>query len=220
MKIKQGPNSKVYFTSDPHYSHKNIVLGATTWVNPPVAFNGWPSYEQKEIYCKQNGLRPFATLEDMNEALVTRFNETVGQDDVLFMLGDVAFGGTENIGIFMNRLICKNVYLVYGNHDHKIIRDQNLRGYFKRCEYYMEVNVDGQNICMFHYAARVWENSHRGSWFLYGHSHGSLPEMGNHKTMDVGVDTNEMYPYSFDELKRIMDKRSVIEVDHHHNKNL
>lgn len=229
MKIQQTEDCKVYFTSDPHFGHKNITGGVTSWIKNqddpsykpgqlcwPTPYSAWHDREARAAFCRENGVRDFATLEDMNEALVTRFNETVRQTDILFILGDVAFGGRENVGIFMNRLICKNVYLVYGNHDHNIRRDVTLRDYFKRTDSYMEVLIDGQMVCMFHYSARVWDQSHRGSWFLYGHSHGSLAEIPNAKTMDVGVDTNDLYPYSFDELKKIMDKRVPTAIDHHH----
>jgi calcineurin-like phosphoesterase family protein len=51
---------------------------------------------------------------------------------------------------------------------------------------------------------RTWEKSHYNSWHLFGHSHGKLPSFG--KSFDIGVDTNDFYPYSFDEVKKIMDK--------------
>lgn len=229
MKIQQTEDCKVYFSSDPHYGHKNITAGVSSWVKAwPIPYRDWKNgvfhtedigvtfSQSRQEFCRANGVRDFATLEDMNEALVSRYNETVRQTDILFILGDVAFGGRENVGIFMDRLICKNVYLIYGNHDHNIRRDENLRKYFKRCDSYMEVLIDGQMVCMFHYSARVWDQSHRGSWFLYGHSHGSLAEIPNARTMDVGVDTNDLYPYSFDELKKIMDKRVPTAIDHHH----
>lgn len=221
IKIQDGSN--VYFSTDPHYGHKNITAGVSDWIKQwPIPYDKWISGvldtagRTRSEFCKQNGVREFATLEDMNEALVSRFNETVGQDDTLFLLGDVAFGGKDNIAIFMNRLICKNVYLVYGNHDHSIQKSTELQKLFKRCVHYIEALVEGQMICMFHYSARVWDQSHRGSWFLYGHSHGSLPEIDNARTMDVGVDTNNMYPYSFEELKSIMSQRVPTKIDHHH----
>ena len=57
---------------------------------------------------------------------------------------------------------------------------------------------------------RVWNKSHYGSWELYGHSHGTLEPIG--KQLDVGVDTNNFYPYSFEDIKKRLDryKRSVL----------
>jgi len=75
--------------------------------------------------------RNFETLDKMNSAIVNNINELVGQDDVLIHLGDWSFGGFEQIEEFYNRLICKNIHLVLGNHDHHIDRDRdNIRSKF------------------------------------------------------------------------------------------
>jgi hypothetical protein len=42
---------------------------------------------------------------------------------------------------------------------------------------------------------RVWNRSHHGSWHLYGHSHGRLPEPPTLLSMDVGVDTHDFRPW-------------------------
>jgi calcineurin-like phosphoesterase family protein len=68
-----------------------------------------------------------------------------------------------------------------------------------------EKTINDQHIVVCHYAMRTWGRSHFNSWQLYGHSHGTLE--GHGKQMDIGVDTNHFYPYSFDEIKRIMNKK-------------
>ena len=68
----------IYFTSDTHYGHKNIVRGVTSWP-------------------EGNQCRDFKTLEEHNEKLVESINSVVGQDDILYHLGDWSFGGVENI---------------------------------------------------------------------------------------------------------------------------
>lgn len=42
--------------------------------------------------------------------------------------------------------------------------------------------------------------SHLGYWHAYGHSHGALNDEPTAKSMDVGVDTNNYYPYSIQEF--------------------
>ena len=49
---------------------------------------------------------------------------------------------------------------------------------------------------------RVWPRSHYNSWMLYGHSHGMLDPIG--KQHDVGVDNNEFYPVSLEQIREIM----------------
>jgi len=72
----------------------------------------------------------------------------------------------------------------------------------------LDVKVEGQNIFLFHYACRVWNKSHRGSWQLYGHSHSNLEPWDNQ--LDVGVDNiaklvGEYRPISFYEVQKYID---------------
>lgn len=61
---------------------------------------------------------------------------------------------------------------------------------------------------------RTWNKSHYGNWQLYGHSHGSLPE-NDSLSMDVGVDPNNYFPISFEQVSDRMSKKSFIPIDHH-----
>lgn len=225
MKFKQTEDQRVFFSADPHYGHKNICGGVTEWgkdrnnpnsVTFGVKYKEFTSPTNRAQFCKENGLRDFASIEEMNTAIVKRYNEKVRENDIFFLLGDIAFGGHENIGKFMRQLRCQNRYLIYGNHDHALETNRDgVQGFFKSCDYKKYINVDGQSIMMDHFAHRVWDKSHHGAWHLYGHSHSQLEHTPWGKSMDVGVDTNNMYPYSFDEIKEILDKREIKVIDHH-----
>jgi calcineurin-like phosphoesterase family protein len=215
MKIRQTTESRAFFTSDPHYGHKNIAAGESSWIDLPDDFWAFPDGE-REVFCRRHGVRNFKSVVEMNKALIDRFNSTVGEDDHLFILGDVAFGNRDNIAEFLSALRCKNLYLVYGNHDERIRHNKNNeKSYFKFCAERAEVTVDDQHIVLDHYAGRVWNHSHRGAWQLYGHSHGSLSDDLTLLSMDIGVDTNDLYPYSLDQLMTIMAKKTPRPVDHH-----
>jgi calcineurin-like phosphoesterase family protein len=62
---------------------------------------------------------------------------------------------------------------------------------------------DKKTIALCHYSMRVWRNSFHGSWHLYGHSHGMLPE-NESLSFDVGVDCWDFYPVSIEEVKAKM----------------
>ena len=62
---------------------------------------------------------------------------------------------------------------------------------------------------------RVWNASHHGSWHLYGHSHGSLENNPNGKSMDVFIGNNNYYPYEISDIIKILDKRKIQLIDHH-----
>ncbi len=189
--IRQA-GERVWFTADTHYSHANICR----------ATSKWPA----------NETRPFDSLDAMNQALVDNINAAVPPDGVLFHLGDWSFAGQEKIGEFRDRLKVRTVHLILGNHDHQLSKGRELHR-FTTVSPYQEVEIDGQEIVLFHYGCRVWNASHKGSWLLYGHSHGSLPPHG--LSMDVGVDTNEYRPYSFADVRLLLADREMPIVDHH-----
>lgn len=204
----------IWFTSDTHFNHAGIVRGTTSWEN-------------------KKRTRDFDTLEAHNLKLIDNFNLMVKPEDTLYHVGDWSFGGFSSILQFREKLNVETVHLILGNHDHHIERNkEGIQKLFKSVQHYKEISINGQFIVLCHYGMRVWNHSHKGSWMLYGHSHGSLDEMRpetanptwigdeyfikNYKTMDVGVDTNSLYPYSIDRIREIMLTREVLlGVDHH-----
>lgn len=92
--------SQIYFTSDTHFAHNNIAGKNTSRWN--------------------EGYRDYSSLEEMNQDLVKAINQTVGANDTLYHLGDWSFGGAENIWRFRKQILCKNIHLILGNHDHHI----------------------------------------------------------------------------------------------------
>lgn len=78
----------VYFTSDLHFNHKNIIK-----------------------YCN----RPFSSTESMNEKLIENWNNRVNENDEVYVLGDFCFG-TKGSQEILDTLKGKK-YLIKGNHD-------------------------------------------------------------------------------------------------------
>lgn len=184
--------SNVFFTSDTHYAHANIC---------------GPNVSQWD-----KGYRDFESLTEMNDEIVDSINTNVQENDTLYHLGDWSFGGKHKIEEFRKRIRCRNIILIFGNHDHHIRKE--FRHLFTRSYDFLETYINGQFIIMSHYALRVWQKSHHGSWHLFGHSHGSLPDIGG-KCFDIGWCVWRR-PLHFDEVKHIMDARDVNFVDHHH----
>lgn len=101
--------SDVWVTSDTHFGHHNIIE-----------------------FCE----RPFIDVQDMNNEMLERWNDTVKENDKVYHLGDVYFGGglgAEYWDEFLPKLHGKK-YLALGNHDNGM--DQRLRKMFKRIEYW------------------------------------------------------------------------------------
>jgi len=116
--------------------------------------------------------------------------------------------------------------LVYGNHDRKLRKfyKDEMANVFERVEDYIRLDVEDeemdndQTIIMCHYAFRVWDKAHFGSWNLFGHSHGTLPCSDTQAQYDVGVDNNNYTPVSYEEIKRIMTRKVFKPVDAHGDK--
>ena len=207
--IKIDTNTNVWVTSDSHFSHKNICRGVTNWRLP----NG-------EIPVGQT--RDFSTIEKMNTAIVNNINEVVGQDDILIHLGDWSFGGFEQIREFWDRLICKNIHLIIGNHDHHIDRNRDgSQGLFQSVSHYNTVEIGDFKFQLMHYPISSWDGLNKGVMHLHGHCH--LPtnkRFGVGKRMDVGMDGHpEFRPYNLiREVVPLLKNRPIkseIGEDHH-----
>lgn len=170
---------RYFFSSDLHVGHNNILK-----------------------YCK----RPFSSIDEMKTEFISRWNSVVTNEDRAYILGDVFVGGkTKDHLDYISQLKAAEIHLVLGNHDEgmpKVVRDK-----FASVSYYKEIEVPEpensyngkQLIVLSHYAFRVWNQSHHGSWNLYGHSHGATP--GNTQQLDVGVDCWDYTPCSYEQIK-------------------
>ena len=136
----------------------------------------------------------------MDNILINNLKERINPKDILYFLGDLTVKekvAHEFFEIFEDI----EIYYIIGNHDSsKVI---NIAG--KNCisiSHLKDIKIIDQSITLCHYAMRVWNMSHYNSWQLYGHSHANLKSIG--KQHDIGVDNNNFFPVSFEELVGIM----------------
>ena len=157
----------------------------------------------------------------MNDVIVNTINGLVGQDDILIHLGDWSFGGFEMIEEFRNRIFCKNIHLILGNHDHHIERNRgDIQKLFTSVSHYNSLDLDGNKFRLMHYPIDSWDGLNKGHIHLHGHCH--LPQtkvFGKGRRMDVGMDGSLFFmPYSLDNVIKIVkerDIRSNMDDDHH-----
>jgi calcineurin-like phosphoesterase family protein len=210
VNTKNSPEVNVWITSDTHYSHKNICRGVTAWRT-----------KEGEIPLSQT--RDFATIEKMNSTIVNNINEVVGQDDMLIHLGDWSFGGFEQIREFWDRIICKNIHLVLGNHDHHIENNrEGSQGLFKSVSHYNTLEIGQFKFRLMHYPISSWDGLGKGVMHLHGHCH--LPnnlKLSKGQRMDVGMDGHtEFRPYNvYREVVPLLRNRPKVseigDYDHH-----
>jgi calcineurin-like phosphoesterase family protein len=182
----------IWFTADTHFGHENIIK-----------------------YCNRQWLgNLFQSVEEMDEQIIANWNYRINKDDVVYHLGDFSFKNEKTLDHYLYRLNGK-IWLVRGGHDKyyapRIGKFNLASPILELGKEYLSIlgGVDiGVPIVLCHYAMRVWEKSHFNSYHLYGHSHGLLP--GEGRSMDVGVDTNNFYPYSLQEVVSKLESKNNI----------
>lgn len=207
-----------------HSGDKIFAVGCTHVRHTP----GWrPTlYEQ----------RGFSTIEEHDEWLMGELRK-LPHDAILFILGDFCLStDAETAERLLTSIPCK-VFYIEGNHESQVSKFyrkrlveqfgeqfQKLDVYpfvYKNVTFlgdYAEVYVNGQHIVLSHFPFAIWNKSHKSSWNLHSHCHGSFKEsLPTHpiaKRLDVGIDVFKR-PISFREIQKIMAHKETEFLDHH-----
>lgn len=183
---------KIWFTSDTHFGHKNILT-----------------------FCE----RPFNSVEEMDEYLINNWNSKVGKDDVVFHLGDFAFASNKRWQELIYKLNGK-IYLILGNHDITRWPGTYTMQLFDRVENQMMLKIDNKyKVYLNHFPFLCYDGTYRNpedcTIQLHGHVHERVGGIGKDDQRlqyrfpyqyDVGVDNNNFYPISWEEILKIIHK--------------
>lgn len=194
----------IFFTSDTHFGHTNIIK----YCNRPFLFDpskGPDDYRNRDT-------------NQMDETLIKNWNSVVQPSDTIYHIGDFAFYRDQRKTINLLRRLNGKKILIRGNHDKGLEQDvlnmfDSVHDYYEL--YVQDKDVGKQLIVLLHYGMRVWNKSHRGSWHLYGHSHGKLPDDPNSLSFDAGTDCHGYTPISYERVKKLMAKKTVKPISHH-----
>jgi calcineurin-like phosphoesterase family protein len=171
------------FTSDSHFGHSRIIE-----------------------YCS----RPFAHADEMDEALIGHWNRRVGDDDVIYHLGDFTLKSRGFARRIFSRL--RGHIKVLGlpwHHDKGWVPQQpGMSDLYSASGHAVEIlppllvmrleGVPCGVISLSHYPLGEWEAAYHGAWHLHGHSHGTHRGVG--ALLDVGVDVHGYAPVTLEEL--------------------
>lgn len=171
--------TRVLFTSDSHFGHCGIIN-----------------------ICQ----RPFHDVRDMEDALISNWNAIVGEQDIIWHLGDFAHHcDWPRLCAIFDRLRGQK-FLILGNHDDDATRALPWQAPPAPMA---EIVVDKTRLVLCHYAMRDWPGRHRGAINLFGHAHGRLP--GTSQSADVGVDAWGFCPVSLAQIQQRLANQPFIE---------
>jgi calcineurin-like phosphoesterase family protein len=203
----------IYYCSDPHAFHGNIMKYCRR-----LAF--MTDADREALLAVEAGGGDMRSLrmsdesiDRMNRALAANINARVGENDVLWCLGDWVFGRggdyLRNARWFRDQIRCRTIHFVWGNHDERKIRDL-----FATTHDQVETRDRGVRITLNHYPMLTWNGQHHASVaepniHLYGHVHAlyqNEPEASPLKdadawpALDVGFDGHDYQVWSLEEI--------------------
>lgn len=171
----------LWFWADPHLGHGSINL-----------------------HCG----RPWATVEEADEALIANYRSCVSNRDEVIIAGDLAWKDHTK---YIARLPGKKTF-VFGNHDKmpdvavqnftRVVGRKNEPGI-------LHMTVDKIFVVVCHFPLLSWNALCRGSWHFHGHCHGRLTEAPDCLRTDIGVDSHNYFPVAWEVLKARMLEREA-----------
>lgn len=187
MKIKPQDGQKIFFTSDLHFSHSNILE-----------------------FCPNRIKKYGRTVPEMNENIIQDWNEIVSENDIAFILGDVSFGSINDTANYLSQLNGE-LHLISGNHDKRYLDKKLFTVWFKSIQTYLEIQIGQQHLVLCHFPFLEWSRCHWGSWHLFGHLHGNEPDLikqlKKYKCMDVGLDATGQTLVDFEYIEKYMQSK-------------
>ena len=168
----------ILFTADLHLGHANIIK-----------------------HCQ----RPFSSVDEMDEHLISVWNSHVRQNDTVFIIGDLIFRSTASPDSYLSRLRGKK-HLILGNHDKDWVKKADMAKHFATVERFSEISDGQHKITLCHYPLMSWNHIKKGSYMIHGHIHNNrdalyfplIREMPN--LLNAGVEINGYHPVTFDEI--------------------
>lgn len=158
---------KIWITSDTHFNHANVIK-----------------------YCG----RPFSTVEEMNDAIISNWNKYISKEDIVIFCGDFCFSQTaaaqEQTQHFASLLNGYKI-IIKGNHDFKKFKYINA-GF--KAEFYQRFEFGRFLFCHSPYNLNEWRKQFE--FVFYGHVHNTpIKEFkAFDNTKNVCQDVNDFRP--------------------------
>jgi calcineurin-like phosphoesterase family protein len=161
--------TKIFFTADTHFFHTNIIKHCPD--------RPYPEMNVEKIH---------------DEWLIDLWNSTIEKKDIVYIVGDFAFGNKIMVTKLLGKLRGQK-HLILGNHD---ASSSKLTNYFESMTQIKDLSFKESvypflkkdfDLALCHYPLVSWNRKNYGACMVHGHCHGRVDEY-NVKTGDLRVD--------------------------------
>lgn len=126
--------------------------------------------------------RGFSGVEEMNEYMLTKWNQKVRKNDDVIILGDLSLGNAEETNTLLKRLNGR-LYLIKGNHDRFLSNKDMDVSRFTWIKPYEELSDNKRKVVLCHYPIMCYNGQYRRgadgtpkTYMLYGHVHNTTDQ--------------------------------------------
>jgi calcineurin-like phosphoesterase family protein len=186
-------HQNIFFISDFHVGHQNVIR-----------FDN----------------RPFKNLDEMHMTLINNWNNVVGDDDIVFYLGDLFYRCHSKYPMWFVHQLKGKIHFILGNHDR--YRDISKLNRFETIstEAKLDVKDDSvkgryQHFHLHHHPIISWNKASHGAIHLHGHCHQKMAMSPDYawlykrKIMDVGCNGINYTPISYTQVQQIMNSKLI-----------
>lgn len=214
MQQEKQSMPRVWFLSDPHLSHKNILHFSPIrrkMFNIDCEENeetgGWKYWDAQNDRVE---ISEKDAISLMNDRFIELYNEKVSKKDIVYILGDFSFGTVEEATKCFHKMN-GHKHIIYGNHDasaRKIVgwasaSDIKFINFKKSLYPFLSENF---LVSLCHYPIVSWERKIHGAVMIHGHCHNHIDEYNKQSKelrLDVGID-GPKFIWSLEEVYEYM----------------
>ena len=166
----------IYYISDTHFGHENVI--------------------------EMCG-RPFSDIDEMNSALIERWNAKIKGNDTVYVLGDMFFRCVDP-GSILKQLKGKKRLLI-GNHDGSWMTKLDAEQFFESIDRMLEISIGNHGVTLCHYPLLTWRHQKK-TYMIHGHIHNDTTSdywpliRSRERLLNAGVDINKFEPVTLEEL--------------------
>ena len=175
-----------WYIADIHFGHKNMI-----------------SFDN----------RPFSSVEEMDDVLITNWNSLVKHDDDVYILGDFCYRAEKTPAWYLKQLSGKK-HLIIGNHDGELLRDDEVVEKLESIDKMLFVKDSGKNIVLCHFPIAEWNGFYRNAWHIYGHLHGQKSKTYEYmktlpRALNAGCMLHGYAPASLEQLVKTCNQKNL-----------